>query len=79
MTFQHGWGTVNFRVLAMDTAMHTQKPYSGGTIELNHIVYNYTYYQSIEHALMASVYLSFLFDKQPEIHCRELGPCCIQL
>ena len=23
----------------MDTSMHTQKPCSGGTIELNHIVY----------------------------------------
>jgi hypothetical protein len=74
--------------------MHTQKPCSGGTIELNHVVYIpttnplswllcvlafsltsnlkftvYTYYQSIEHSLMASVYLSFLSDKQPEIHC----------
>ena len=31
--------TVNFRLLVMDTSMHTQKPCSGGTIELNHIVY----------------------------------------
>jgi hypothetical protein len=29
------------------------------------------YYQSIEHSLMASVYLSFLSDKQPEIHCSQ--------
>jgi hypothetical protein len=46
--------------------MHTE----AGTLELNHIVY--TYYQSIEHTLMASVYLSFLSDKQPEIHCMML-------
>jgi hypothetical protein len=31
--------TVNFRLLVMDTSMHTQKPCSGGTKELNHIVY----------------------------------------
>ena len=30
--------TVNFRLLVMDTSMHTQKPCSGGTIEVNHIV-----------------------------------------
>jgi hypothetical protein len=36
-----GTHTVNFRLLAMDTSMHTQKPCSGGTKELiqNHIVY----------------------------------------
>jgi hypothetical protein len=51
--------TVYFRLLVMDTSMHTQKPC---TIELNHIVYMPT-------TLMASVYLSFLPDKQPEIHC----------
>jgi hypothetical protein len=28
--------TVNYRLLVMDTSMHTQKPCSGGTIELNH-------------------------------------------
>jgi hypothetical protein len=38
--------------------MDTIEPHSG-----------YIYYQSIEHSLMASVYLSFLSDKQPEIHC----------
>jgi hypothetical protein len=35
---------VNFRLLVMDTSMYTQKPCSGGTIELNHIVYNYALY-----------------------------------
>ena len=59
--------TVNFRLLVMDTSMHTQKPCSGGTIELNHIVYIST--TNPLTLSLASVYLSFLSDKQPEIHC----------
>ena len=55
----------------MDTSMHTQKPCSGGTIELNHIVYIST--TNPLNTLMASVYLSFLSDKQPEIHSMSLA------
>ena len=56
----------------MDTSMHTQKPCSGGTIELNHIVYIST--TNPLNSLMASVYLSFLSDKQPEMEIAKCMP-----
>jgi hypothetical protein len=51
----------------MDTSMYTQKPCSGGTIELNHTMYIST--TNPLKTLMASVYLSLISDKQPEFHC----------
>jgi hypothetical protein len=48
----------------VDTSMHTQKPCGGRTIKLTTLcIYLLPIY------LMASAYLSFLSDKQPEIHC----------
>jgi hypothetical protein len=52
--------TVNFRLLVMDISIRKQKPCGGGTIEL--------YYQSIEHALMASVYLNLKCTVQRFVH-----------